>query len=66
MMGLSSKEGSCRELGIHLMGVGSAGTPVDPIQMILSSLKETPEGRRGPGRLAPSVTTAGRALGTWP
>ena len=34
------------------------------LQMILSSLKEKPEGRQGPGRLAPSVMKAGQGLGT--
>ena len=27
---------------------------------------EEPEGQLGPGRLAPSVVTAGQGLGTWP
>ena len=31
--------------------------------MLLSSLNEKPEGRLGPGRLAPSVTTAGLGSG---
>lgn len=53
------KEGPLSELETNLTVLAAAWIPMDPVQMILSSFNEKPEGQVGPGHPVPSTRTAG-------